>query len=821
MKRIIQSVITGVFCLAILLGIPARSLAKIDPDKIDLNMDISKLGVEDLRLYRNAVYARHCYLFWDGILRGSFSAYQDKKCSGELYSWDFSPYRNKSFDESSLSPAEAKFVARVKKREDKIKAGQIKLHDQGPVYDRQAIVNFSQFATLPGPVLDRLLQTGFAVTPARHEQLFHVYEENDYHHFPSFITADSVLQLYHLYFDFSLRQIEQEHLLPAANRLCRGMVEKLRARRKATSDEPLREALRRAILYFAVGQDLSTISTDENEEEEGQESYSENMEFTPPALVSAADLTWLAPAWMPEPWKKDFLAQRELILKAQKLQKGPIMGTVDYTMFEPRGHYTRSLALARYFRTLMWLGLPGFILDEEVMPIETPLVVVYELVHDPKLLEQYNLIYEPTSFYVGPTDDITPELVKKVVDEICGPNALLEQWIAKKEAIREELIKRNPVRIKTEYADDQGRSDDRNKPQVRFMGMRYIPDSEILQRLTNWPLRAFPTGLDIFGVMGVPAALEILRQAKTDWPGYWPEMEKLQAEFKDLKPPAGEINLYWRWLRLLKTLNQPAPQGAAPFMRFKPWEYRNLNTSLASWTELRHDTILYSKPSAAECGDGEYPPWWMGYVEARPDFFKELLELQRDTTLQLKKQGLLDPRLQKVGGHITSSLTSLQKISQKEIEGQPLTFDEYERIRLFGGELEQMTMEILTDDRFVRFWSQVSGPDQFIAVVADVHAGKDPAQQKEMALEEAVGYGDELYALVEIQGYLYLTRGAVFSYYEFKQPVSNRLSDEEWQKMLRAGKAPTRPEWHQEFMLDQPAKELPMKYPFGCPVHLP
>lgn len=36
---------------------------------------------------------------------------------------------------------------------------------------------------------------------------------------------------------------------------------------------------------------------------------------------------------------------------------------------------------------------------------------------------------------------------------------------------------------------------------------------------------------------------------------------------------------------------------------------------LGSWTQLRHDTILYVRPSGAQCGgDGEIPPPPPGYV---------------------------------------------------------------------------------------------------------------------------------------------------------------------------------------------------------------
>jgi hypothetical protein len=339
------------------------------------------------------------------------------------------------------------------------------------------------------------------------------------------------------------------------------------------------------------------------------------------------------------------------------------------------------------------------------------------------------------------------------------------------------------------------------------MGMRYVPDSEILQRLTHWPERAIPMGLDVFGVMGVGGALDVLRSSEIEWKGYWPMLEQLQRRLGAMKAE-GESNLYWRWMHLLKVLNQPAPSGAAPFMRTEPWAFKNLNTGLASWAELRHDTILYVKPSGAECG-GEEPPRVVGYVEARPDFFAELRDLQQYTLTRLREKGLLTSSLEQIGNGILSMFDFLVQVSRKEVKGHVITDEEFRRIQAFGGELEHLTVAVLVD-RLGR-WDEVSGPDRFLAVAADVHTAG------ETALEEAVGYADELYALVEIEGYLYLTRGAVFSYYEFLQPASERLTDEEWQKRLRDGNAPARPSWSDHFLLDEPAPELPEIYFFhGC-----
>lgn len=785
------------FAVSAFLSASQAAVLRLNPDAIDLNMDISKMTVEELRLHRNAIYARHCYWFEDGHLRGEFQDYQENKCGRDLY-WK---KPSKPFDSSVLTPEENRFVSRVKQREDELKNGQVRVVDGRPVYRREAVVNRSQFSTVPAPVMDRLFQNGFVAVPGKQEQLFQVYEENDYRMIPNFITADSLLQLYHLYFDFSLREIEEQHLLPAASILCRGMTEKLRTRYAQAKGTPLAGAVKTALLYFAVAEDLTLPLPGEKdaaaEEEEG--AYLEGIK--PVSSADRAEFNRPAPSWMEEGWKKDFLAQRRLILQAQAKVKGPIMGTVDYTMFKPRGHYTRSKKLARFFRTMMWLGLPGFLLEGKTMPPETALLLVYDLTHTPELWAKYALIYEPTTFYVGPTDDITPSLLRRTADELCGPAASLAQWLAEKEEILKEVIKRNPVRIKTQYGDD------RDLPQLRVMGMRYVPDSEIFQRLIHLELRPLPTGLDLFGVMAVPAALEILKGSDIRWPDYWKELARLQAEFKDFRPARGESNLYWRWLHLLRTLNQPAPPGAAPFMRTRPWEHKNLNTALASWAELRHDTILYSKPFGAECDGGEPPPRVVGYVEARPDFWEELLNLQNFTSSRLREQDLLTERLDSTSEEITELLNFLLQVSRKEAAGQELTDDEYERIRVMGGYLEYLTIQVLTS--FPLSWYEISGPDRFMAVVADIGTFRG------LALEEAVGAADELYALVEIDGYLYLTRGAVFSYYEFTRPTAQRLTDEEWQKMLRANQAPPRPPWIQSFFLNLPVKSLPERYTYS------
>jgi ribosomal protein L24E len=98
-----------------------------------------------------------------------------------------------------------------------------------------------------------------------------------------------------------------------------------------------------------------------------------------------------------------------------------------------------------------------------------------------------------------------------------------------------------------------------------------------------------------------------------------------------------------------------------------------------------------------------------------------------------------------------------------------------------------------------------------MAMIADVHTVVNTY------LEEAVGPAYEIYVVVPINGKLYLTRGAVFSYYEFAS--NKRLTDEEWQQMINEGRQPERPEWTKSFETEEKKEEIPVPrepYRSGC-----
>ena len=124
-------------------------------------------------------------------------------------------------------------------------------------------------------------------------------------------------------------------------------------------------------------------------------------------------------------------------------------------------------------------------------------------------------------------------------------------------------------------------------------------------------------------------------------------------------------------------------------------------------------------------------------------------------------------------------LERLIEISVKELANQKLTEEEYAFIKDFSTQLTPTIYGIPPDD-------------QTATLVADVHTFGPEG----LVLQEAVGGFDRIVvAFSAPDGSIYLAVGSVLSYYEFKQSMRNRLTDELWERILTSPRKPERPKW--------------------------
>lgn len=642
------------------------------------------------------------------------------------------------------------------------------------------LINPFQLKEFDPKLYSMLGQNGFAIVPAEHNQLFHVYEKNDYADFPSFVTTNLYLQLFHLYFDCVLRDVEEKHL----------------------------DSLM-IVFSSKMGAEMKTLTSSQNAEIKAAAEYGQTW-FAVASWLFSHDKapTSTTTLNVPEAYKTMVMEEITKSLEAENgysdmLEYAPPGGMFAYSLFRPRGHYTRSKVCSRYFRGMMWLQTAHFGTDKPAKMKQIALIAnVFN--QQPKIKTIYDKVSEPITYLIGTPDNVTLIQVAELIKET---NLPIEKLLSSKkdmakltEAIEGIAKKQTHIELKKTHG---------SKYVVDIMPQRYQPDAEALIATTdqNNPvsLRPCPKGLDWMAVMGLPCAERILMDELKE-AQKWADFPKaLTTARKKVTNTPWEACMANQWTYTLQSLGDTA-QSLPYFMQTPQWQKKNLNTALASWAELKHDAILYAKqPMLAECGDGgPEPPIVKGYVEPNVKFWEKAIALVTRMDKVLTTYGLQTEKAKDVYERIKDMAEFCRDISIKELNGGKITDEEYNQIEIIGSTVENISLELVSEDnQMLQGWSDVVSTDKKVAVVADVFtaAGENVAIDDMCVLYEGVGPAYEIYVVVEIDGSLYLTRGSVFSYREFTRLISDpRMTDEEWQEELKKSPTGGTPSWMKEII---------------------
>ena len=782
--------------------------SKIDVEKlldsIDYDMDISGLSLADVRTLRNAPAAQRGLPFRDSYIRGIYNAttwydslmwkFDEKVESSGMDSKDDESWRDfyyRVIDEKNLlnyNDQEKAFIKRLQEREEELAKQNFEV-SEGLRVNMANLLNPTQIKEFDEQLGQRLGEVGFAVVPARHNQLFEVYEENDYRDFPNFVTTDLYLQLYHLYFDCMLRELEENSLLPMMIRFTRDMHELLyNMERWSGSDEQVNKIAHHNAAFYNIAYKLFTGDYIFERGEGDIDTEEVNK-------VMAAENNY-----------SDFMQDYKNVMFA-------------YSLFRPRGHYTRSEKLQRYFRGMMWLQTVPFGLnhDDEV---RAAVMQAYALKVDKESQENYNRLNQLITFLMGKSDNLS---LPQVMAEVEKTGMQMEDLIHNDDAIAKITAKLNEIGDKQTRIRPKFEKTSHNK--INVMPQRYQPDAEVLQEMVDYDnkptKRATPKGLDFFAAMQVSAAEKILLDEKTEWKDFGRMLEKMKGRMQQIN---WSETIATEWMSTIRTLCDRDPQLNMPyFMVTSEWKLKDLNAMLASWAELKHDAILYAKqPAGAECGGGGPPePVVKGFVEPNISFWKKAISLLDNTERLLKEENMLTEKISNATERIREEVQFLLNVSEKELAGKELSEEEYDQLQYIGATFENISLDLVREkDQYLMGWSDVQGADKKVALVADVYTANADNNPNKSILFEAVGDADEIYVVVEIGGYLYLTRGAVLSYREFIQPIDEpRLTDEEWQQQLEKNPRKGVPEWMKQIIV--PLNKMPEAneeffYSSGC-----
>ncbi len=602
---------------------------------------------------------------------------------------------------------------------------------------------------------------------------------------PYYLTTDAAFHALHLLFDELLKALEREHFRPQIMAITEATLQETEAVAEQLKGTGLEAEAGQAAAYLAVALRL----------------------FDPQVQI--------------DPAQSELVAQQvEQIVSADGRAKSVLFPEFedDYGAYKPVGHYAGDPELEAYFRGMTWYGRMHFLLDDpenpNFVPSRVPLIVTLALrraqVYKRPASDHWVDMHETLNFVIGPSDDAGPPEYAALMDRIYGTNP-------------------EPI----DLADEQlwgaflDQSADLPAPQVnslfvdstvdlsagkgwRFMGQRFTLDGLIFQNMifdrvqerADGVRREFPSGLDVMAAFGSDPAYQTLADlGETDYPNYSDQMTKMQQAVL-AQPEAQWLGRFYdAWLYSFFPLLREKGESFPTYMQTGAWDYKDLNTALGSWAELKHDTILYTKmPEGAGGGGPPMSPPAPSYVEPNPEAFYRMAYMAAALSSGLDL-GLIGYPLPEGGSQpefslqeyvakmegLAGRLNSLGDIAAKELAGEALTEEENRLITECLGAIECLNLD--------SGYNIPTGEMPKPPVIAAVSGAQNEV------LEVGVGWVDRLYVVVPLEEGMQVAQGGVFSYYEFRQPRSQRLTDDEWREKLSGGGSPSLPAWATNFVL--------------------
>jgi hypothetical protein len=219
-------------------------------------------------------------------------------------------------------------------------------------------------------------------------------------------------------------------------------------------------------------------------------------------------------------------------------------------------------------------------------------------------------------------------------------------------------------------------------------------------------------------------------------------------------------------------------------MKSDGWGRRLLNTQLASWAELRHDTILYAKQSYTTGGECEFPD---GYVDPYPAFYAALVAYaERGLAMSDRLEGTatadLVDRLRDHFSTLKATLTTLKHMAEQELSGVPFDAEQLAFINdaVRYGEGGGCGSPPVYAGWYPRML--FLNENWFDPTIADVHTQPTEKEGELVGKVLHVATGGPRPAVFTVNGCegarAYV--GVVFSYHEVITKDFERLTDDEW-----------------------------------------
>lgn len=443
---------------------------------------------------------------------------------------------------------------------------------------------------------------------------------------------------------------------------------------------------------------------------------------------------------------------------------------LEFSQFQVRGHYDRSEALSQYFQTFMWMARADF--------------RIFQFSASAVTLEERKQAVR----------DLTSAVILCILLEKSGQteawqnlDAVIRLFVGRVEAMS--------------FADllplvKEAGLDDTKKP---------------------WRIEDFENFRDHIAL------------GRYGYQLYAHNLTAVGETFNALRPSMWTESIYTRWLAALRSLSTPTVSEAYPQpLRTQAWANRILNTQLASYTELKHDTLLYAAQPYAGIFICDYPA---GFVEPIPEFWEIMRDMATATAEGLNKldvDGFIEnPRLpfspvvdlafrrnERIAfcNRFALTMETLRLLAEKEVRKE--AFNEADNLFIKGLMNRQdrdyagATFDGWYPGLYYEDYTQLggtadrNGSNLEDPLVTDIFTAPLSQDDPGGVLHVGTGNVDLLMLSADFCGQSTIYAGPTMSHYEFwtLDPGLKRLTVPEWKHRVATKQTP-RPDWTRNYLI--------------------
>lgn len=481
---------------------------------------------------------------------------------------------------------------------------------------------------------------------------------------------------------------------------------------------------------------------------------------------------------------------------------------IDFSQFTPRGHYTDGQE--EYFRSMIWLSFINLFLTkpaeddaldaQDIKRMTMVSAMINSLLYSSNADLELNENDEIIKYFVGESDNLTPYEFKNVLGELSIESIAELNNDSVLKVLQETLVSQEEYGQKILSGiimTDPFSSEPAPLPiSYKLFGQRFVIDSYVLHNVSydritynqKKVMRMMPDPLDVMFCLGNNNAIHLLEAEFEKYP-YGSAADAMRFLFDAYDEGYWSSSLYNTWLKTIKELSVAETNENTPFfMKTVAWQHEKLNSQLASWSQLRHDNVLYAKQSYTGGVGCSYPH---GYVEPYPGFFLTLKLFANDAARFMNNEKFGTDSYEIFWNRFASITDTLLNLVLKEVNGEPFSEEQINfiqqalRVKNYGicgapPEFDGWLPKL--------FWKKSDASEADFTVV-DVHTQPtdEVGNMVGKVLHTGVGRFNMGVFIAPSPSNKYkptLYCGPTFSYYQFETENFERKNDKEWEEML-------------------------------------